>query len=170
MHLVESCQPEGGISRRKYYRLNQGGVHLLVKGKIKRPASGQIGRIDGPDRPLPITKTTPKDCLKKSKESPNGFGAADPSKIPAVWKPDPRSKEQKLAQTLPPSDYPSEQEFNAFVESNELDGITNYRPDLYGQLCDAKWRKWNDRAKQWVPIRDWRAYVTGLNDHIQDNF
>lgn len=61
-------------------------------------------------------------------------------------------------------------EVNIGITRVTLDGITNYRPDLYGQLCDAKWRKWNDRAKKWVPIRDWRAYVKGLNNHIQDNF
>ncbi len=45
MHIVESCQPEGGISRRKYYRLNYGMINLMRKGKLSLPSS-PFWRID----------------------------------------------------------------------------------------------------------------------------
>ena len=39
MHLVESCQPEGRVSRRKWYRLNRGTLSLLISGRIPEPAN-----------------------------------------------------------------------------------------------------------------------------------
>lgn len=46
MFLVETCQPEGRKSRRKYYRLNRGGLQLLRTGRLKRPTAAEIdGRI-----------------------------------------------------------------------------------------------------------------------------
>jgi len=39
MGIVESCQPEGRESRRKYYRLNEGMKLRLIKGDIPDPAN-----------------------------------------------------------------------------------------------------------------------------------
>lgn len=81
----------------------------------------------------------------------------------AIWKPDHRSKEQKLATITPPEDYPSEAEFDALLENEELDEISTYRPGLYRELCRHKWHQWNAKLGKWIKIRDWRAYVSRLN-------
>lgn len=56
-----TCQPEGGISRRKYYRLNRADVNLMMKGKLKVPHEipcDQIDRMVRSKRSLPNTETT----------------------------------------------------------------------------------------------------------------
>lgn len=159
--LVESCQPEGRMSRRKYYRLNRGVVNLLRKGKVQVPC-GQTDRIVSPNWPLPITETT---CIesKESKETVSGETAS----FSAQWKPLQGTKEQKLQRIKPPRDYPTERDFDTFLEQEGLDSITTYRDTLYSDLCDSKWHQWKGDAEKWVRIRDWKAYVRKLDTKIQ---
>jgi len=71
--LVISCQPEGGISRRKYYRIGEGALSQLTyerldeqtnssDDEIKVIPSGtdQNDPIDGSNCALPLTETTAK--------------------------------------------------------------------------------------------------------------
>ena len=58
---------------------------------------------------------------------------------------------------------PSEEEFEEFVEHEELDNITNGRPSLYGDMIDSGWK--DGRGKR---INDWRAYVRGLEQTMED--
>ena len=114
-----------------------------------------------------------KGLSKESKESketsalPTQDVLASPDEtFPAMWKEDKRTKEEKLATTKVPKDYPSERTFNTFIES--LDAISTYRGDsLYSELCDNKWHDWTGR--NWRKIKDWKAYVmaleTKLNSH-----
>lgn len=157
MGVVVTCQPEGRISRRKYYRIDFG-----VMARISDRARAARSIVQG--LPVPITKTTVKET-KESKETANEF-AADSLSFSAQWKPDERTKEQKLRAIKPSNNYPSERTFDAFIESEELDGIVEYRPDLYSTLCDHKWHQWKDDLGKWVRIRDWKAYVRALDEIV----
>jgi hypothetical protein len=96
----------------------------------------------------------------ESKETPPSDGVFLPE-----FKPDNRTKEQKLARIRPPKDAPDEIEFNAYVEAHCM-GVGNYRPDLYHELCLHKWHNWQQQRNRWVRIRDWRKYVSALEDKI----
>jgi len=167
MHLVVSCQPEGGVSRRKYYRLNEGMVLKLRKGTVDIP-SAQIEHIDCSECALPNTETTNRDYLsKESKETSRKRADTrfdSQKEIPAQWIPDQRTKEQKLAALQVPRNYPSEREFEDFMDSEGFTEIPNKRPDLYGNLCDQKWHHWTGR--KWKPIANWKMYVRALEEKI----
>lgn len=164
MFLVESCQPEGRASRRKYYRLNEGMLERAKTGKFLRPEDPEAANLAGSKRPevaLPYTKTSSKKTL--SKESPSHEGALE---IASVWKPDERTKEE-MRKALPiPRSFPSEREFDAFIENEMLDELGCKRTDLYLRLCRDKWHKWNGR--KWVKIYNWRQYLRGLNTHMEE--
>lgn len=81
-----------------------------------------------------------------------------------VWKPDERTKKQQLATIKPPKDFPCEREFTAFIEGEQLDGITCKRDNLYADLCSAKWHRWTGR--QWQRIKDWKAFVVALDNRL----
>ena len=51
MNLIETCQPEGHLSRRQYYRINTEEVSRISEGARFAPSIGQ-------DMPDPSTKTT----------------------------------------------------------------------------------------------------------------
>lgn len=58
-------------------------------------------------------------------------------------------------------EYPSESQLEEFIEENELDGLVNGRQDLHGDLVRADWRDGKGRK-----IKNWQAYITGLNETI----
>lgn len=87
-------------------------------------------------------------------------------KITPRWKPNSDSKQDQLDYLPNPEDYPSQSEFEAFIDEN-AEQVANYRPDIYFDLCNTKWRQWKERANCWKPIRDWRKYITSLNDSIE---
>ena len=90
---------------------------------------------------------------------------ASPDEIhEAQWRPDTRTKKQKLAAIKPPKDYPDEQHFNAFVEYQQLDGIACKRDNLYRDLCNDKWHKWTGR--HWQRIKDWEAFIIALDKRL----
>lgn len=176
--LVVTCQPEGAASRRLYYRIDQQRVSALELGnkpfhQIGGMEEPKLGESNPSNWALPISKTTSKDFSKDflSKESKETSAlptlpvlATPEETFPAMWKEDKRTKEQKLATTKVPKDYPSEREFEAFIENEPLDGIVNKRDKLYSDLTDAKWHDWNGR--QWKRIRDWKAYVIALDQRL----
>ena len=103
-----------------------------------------------------------------SKESEETSFGKDAVSISATWKPDKRTKEEKLASIKPPEQYPSEREFDEYLASNELDDVVTYRPDLYADLCEHKWHQWQENLGKWIKIRDWQKFTTKLNDKIMD--
>lgn len=178
--IIITTQPEGRISRRKYYRLNLAVVHRLKTGAVQKhnPDVAKLDTSKGPEWPngnrpkwpLPSTESTSKGTLKEaegSKGTASHDAAVGFSEFPSTWKPITGTKAQKLARIkLADKDYPSEQEFESFVEGEQLDGITCYRSDLYLEMCDRKWHEWRPRAQKWRKINDWKAYVRGLDDKI----
>jgi hypothetical protein len=111
---------------------------------------------------------------KKSKETSARADASSFStagkKIPAVWKPDERSREEQLDALKPPRDFPSQREFEDFLASEFLFFVADYRPDLYRELCLRKWRNWNEQLNRWTPIRDWKKYVAALDAKIATQY
>ncbi len=107
-----------------------------------------------------------KNESKETKETANEFAAGALEEIPSTWKPDDRTKRQKFASLKMPRDYPSEREFNRFLETEGLDGVAAYRPDLYSETCRNKWHTWREDLQRPVKIIDWKKYVAGLNTTI----
>jgi len=179
LRLIETCQPEGRISRRKYFRINE--AVLTEKADAAKLSSSM--RTNCPDGkrtncPLPITKTSSETSfsettgLKKTKVtsavaeayfvSENELGAD----IPAEWKPVKGTKAQQLARIEVPDEYPTESEFDEFIADEQLDEIgMGKRADLYGDICRNKWHQWDGR--RWRKVRDWEKWVRALNTKME---
>ena len=91
--------------------------------------------------------------------------ASPPLSFDPEWKPNSLSKEEKLRRVRVPNDYPSEPEFDEFLEEDDMI-LPEYRPDLYSVLCRDKWHEWREDLRKWVKIRDWRRYVSALNESM----
>ena len=183
--VILSCQPEGGISRRKYYRLNQAVVIKMRNGDfpitprtkrlanriIENSSSAQLDHMDGSSGSLPSTETTFRE--NKQREYDIGKSDANNFQILALQRKLKElhlTKEEKLAKIPMPSTCPSADEFDDAVD--EMDNgfhIFSSRPDLYTELRERKWHEWRERSKKWAPIRDWRKYVEALANKIADD-
>lgn len=180
MGVIVSCQPEGRMSRRKYYRLSDAFVLRAKRGELgdperikNDPSSYQIDTIDVSKRSVPITETTSRDNKQRvlvKDTSSRGAGEFEsfPSYEP-VWKPRRGTKEEKLAMIKPNNNYPSEIEFDRYLESEGLHNVVSGKPDLYSQLCDNKWHQWKEPLRKWIPIKNWKAYVTALSERMEDD-
>lgn len=158
MQIVISCQPEGRMSRRKYYRFNRGMLNKIFKGTLKRRTC-QVGTLDMPDGHVPITDNTSIEySLKKT-----SLCEREEVVIPAEWKP--TSKETQLLYIHPPADYPSQWDFDEYLAEN-CEHLSNKRGDLYLDLCNRKWHHWNQRNNKWTPIKDWQSYILALEEKI----
>ena len=174
--LVETCQPEGGLSRRLYYRIAHDKISALLPfTQNEQMEVPNLSTSIYPKRALPITKTTNKDFSKEYESKETKETSALPTRdvlaspvdetFPAMWKEDTRNKQEKLAALKMPKDYPSERTFNAFLENESLDAIATYRGDeLFSQLSDNKWHHWTGRS--WRKIKDWKSYVRALEAKI----
>lgn len=60
-------------------------------------------------------------------------------------------------------DYPTENEFDEFLEHAALDLVINGRPEIYHELTEHKWNNWNTKRGRWEHIKDWRKYLEALN-------
>lgn len=180
--IIVSCQPEGAFSRRKYYRINEGFLLKAKRGELGKRKSERIKQIRSTDQvdtiivsknAVPITETTLRDHgreSKEAKETPPHPSEDDHNSFPSTWKPKQGTKEQKLLMLPTPNSYPSEIAFDRHLYDNGLDAILTYRPDLYADLCHNKWHLWNERSKKWLPIVNWKKFVTGLNDKITNAY
>jgi hypothetical protein len=158
----------------KFERIKENGrlvdsVWTISDSPLFSPRCGfpHVETPHGENHPLNKNEPTKKDstkngCLKETAVSPPRVLKPE---IGAVWKPDDRTKAQMLAVLPVPRHYPSQSEFDAWVEENAPD-VAEYRGDLYSELCDRKWRDWDGRANKWRPIRDWRKYVSALDEAI----
>lgn len=177
--IIVSCQPEGRMSRRKYYRLNEAFVARAKRGDLRNPdgsiqirSSYQIDTFDGSSRYVPSTESTYRENKQREKreKTPLKNGDGDFQTFPATWKPNPRTKEQQLESINPGLDYPSAIEFEQFLDSmHNGTKLDDYRPDLYSQLCENKWHQWRDDLRKWVKVRNWKSYVQALADKIEEN-
>lgn len=120
------------------------------------------------NRHLSKNEATKKDATEtESKESKETSPAEDVI-FASTWQPNPKDKKAQLQAIRPPQDYPSQVEFEAFCSAECIDHVfDNYRPDIYGDLCRTKWHQWHTMANRWIPIQDWRKYVSALAEHIE---
>ena len=180
MGVIVSCQPEGRMSRRKYYRLSDAFILRAKRGELdsperikNEPSWDQIDTFDGSKRSVPITETTSRDNKQRVLvEDTSSRGAHEFESFPShdpLWKPRVGTKEEKLARILPSSNFPSELEFDRFLEDACLYNVISNRPDLYSQLCDNKWHQWKEPLKKWIPIKNWKSYVTALSEKMEDD-
>jgi hypothetical protein len=139
-----------------------------LKNQKSSPSKPDVGfpHVGNP----PLSK---KECSKKeSKETKETSAAPDGLSFEPVWKPSKKSKEQQLGDLPAPKghQFPSQEEFDAFLlfECSELLGA--HRPDLYRDLCRHKWHHWRAKANHWVPIYDWKKYVSSLGEKMDNNF
>lgn len=163
MEVLISCQPDGRMSRKKYYRID-----VTKLGAAARRVQNE--QMEGVKKNTSKTETTAETT--KSKE-PKGtaFATQDAAEvvspdIPANWKPSSKremTKEQLLAKLPVPKDYPSEDEFNTYLEDEDCDNVLSNR-DLYRDLCLRKWHHWRQDLHRWNLIKDWRKYVVALED------
>lgn len=177
--IEEQSAHEGAVAIRKAI------VELTEAGYLRREVTRDKGRItktvwhwtDSPEcrkSPRGIlrsgeTHTTKNPSLQntdspKSKESKEDSLAGD-GVFPANWKPNTKTKAQQLASIRPPTDYPTEGQFDNFLAHN-TQAIPEFRPDLYQFLCMNKWHHWKEQLRKWVPIRDWESYVVALDDKM----
>jgi hypothetical protein len=160
MKLIITCQPDGRLSRRKYYRVNTEKLPELLDAAKYVTSKRQ-------ESSLPITETTAETSSKESKETADESAALSVSDYSAVWKPISGTKQEKLNRIRPPRDYPSELEFDEYVENSMLLELgQGKRADLYSTLCDRKWHHWDTVGHKWVPIRSWQNYIQALDEKM----
>lgn len=176
MMVVESCQPDGAKSRKKYYRLNHGMWAKLMKGTLPTltnpdhtnlgSSSHQNGMIEDTNLASSLTETTVQRSPNRESEESKETAPS----VAASWKPSNRDKNQELRTLRMPKEYPTQDEFNDYLSSEELGMVIEYRTDLYQEICRHKWHHWNTQSHRWLPIRDWRKYVAGLNSKINEAY
>jgi hypothetical protein len=145
------------------------GVWKISDSPIFSPQT-EFPHVEKPDvvnRHITKNECNKNDLTKiESKEAKESSSQAS-DEINPVWKPSQRTKEEQLRAHRNPKNFPSQEEFESFMESNEL-GVINYRPNLYSELCLNKWRMWKENYNRWVLIVDWKKWVIGLNETISN--
>jgi len=131
LKLIVTCQPEGAMSRRKYYRIDREKLDSISEQGKLPSSSGQIALTNGAKRPVPITKTTAKTS---SQRKVKGAFVKAPSKF------------------SPRYAYPeTEEEMIETLEAHEIE----YNPDYDGQFFDTMTKcGWTIRG---LPVYDWLA-------------
>lgn len=154
---------KGRFASTRYVILDRRGKKpLRFQPATENPATKSYQRED-----LPVQKHQPKS--KETKVTSTGVDAVVFPEIPSEWKPDSRTKDEKLKSLKVPKKYPSELEFNAFLTSNRLDSLLTYRSNIYRDLCRVKWHTWREELGKWSPIVKWQQYVTGLDAKILES-
>lgn len=178
--VIVSCQPEGRMSRRKYYRLNDAFVLRAKRGEIdgperisNEPSTDQLDTIDVSKRSVPITETTSRENKQRVLVEDTSFrGEGDfvsRETFSATWKPIKGTKEEKLAVIKPSQDYPSEYGFEEYLKGQDMWNVLDNRPDLYSELCENKWHQWRPDLNKWIRIKNWKSYVTALSVKMIDD-
>ena len=159
----------GYVHYQRPKKIGEHGVWQVCDSQMFRrnPDLRDDDKGDADNQHLNKSDSTKNDFTKskESKETPFSNGVKSSKKITPVWKPDSRSKQEKLDSLAIPN-FPSEIEFDAYIES--LGNLVNFRTDLYAKLCDDKWHQWKEPLKKWAPIRDWKAYCAALNTKIEE--
>lgn len=126
-----------------------------------------VGKPDVGKRDHSKKESNKTDLKKKKTEATSAVAdARSLSDFSAMWKPIAGTKQEKLSRVKRPKEYPSEREFDEYVDTSLLELGMGKRPDLYSTLCDRKWHHWDTVAHKWVPIRDWKCYVQALDEKM----
>ena len=132
------------------------------------PLTGPKGTPPNRPKSGPGNDTSLNDTsLKRSKETKETGVSIEP---PVLNFPSTLSKDEQLANLSLPKrkKYPTEEEFDSYVESAELDQVVNGRPYLWDELKKRKWHHWNEKRQRWEPIKDWMKYISALDVTMQE--
>lgn len=140
MKVIKTCQPEGGISRRKYYTIDAS-VLSEISQQGKLPSStGQVAIHDGSSCPVPITKTTSKTTSK--------------DKVKGAFS-------MPGDQFKPRYPYPeSEDEMIATLEEHEIEHRPEYDGDFFGSMTEAGWMIQGNPVFDWIATYQARLEIT----------
>lgn len=167
-----------GIPARLHFRVNLAALYakmavIAKMEELKKSSMAETAKLDctkppnlegGNRQTIICTETSLREYEQRI---PMSSATADGGHVSEALSPK-QSKAQKLAniQTVP--NFPSEAEFDQFIDSiPDGEYITEYRPDLYERLCAAKWHDW--RLDRWTPIRNWKVYVERFAAKIRDD-
>lgn len=172
--LAEMCELDPNSIRRHIQTLRKKRLIEVRERFADNRQRSNLFRLIGETwvSPSPETWVSPRITSNeppKTKEAKDDTFSEGACSFNAIWQPDTRSKEQKLQAIRPSESFPSEVEFEAYLEDECLDEVVCYRPDLYRELCLHKWHQWNQKLGKWVKIRNWHSYVTKLNEIIGDS-
>lgn len=114
MGLVESCQPEGGASRRKYYRIPEGAMSKVVVTEPKRDRTQVKKRLNsewtkkvhskGQKKSIPATDNHAEILTRKAMIAPSSQSSvlkAKPAKSLSLKTPSEPSETEPLAPRVP---------------------------------------------------------------------
>lgn len=125
----------------------------------RTPVPCPPGHTESPIEPS-MSKETEGTCFVSQKHAT--------TRNEPEWLSKPLTKEQQFLALNTPKNAPSELDFDDFIETEGLEQIETYRPDLYQQLSQQKWHQWREDLHKWVRIRDWEAYVLALEEKIEE--
>lgn len=171
--VSKNPNPRFGFDRTKHFIVHPDAINRWIENYTtakNRTWSAENSESSSEKRGT-IPKTISGDFITEntlSKETPVASQHAESISFPAKWKPDSRTKEQKLASIPTPEHYPSEREFDSYLQCEDANGILEFKDTLYSDLCDNKWHHWNKKLAKWSPIRDWKKYVLGLDETITE--
>lgn len=111
MFLIDTCQPEGRVSRRKYYAINM----------------GMMAKLDA------------EIMAKLAPEQANIAPSEQANIAPSLYRTETTQRLQTAKAAKAHDKYPSEQAFNKFLDDNELSMIICHKPDLYWDLEGREW-------------------------------
>lgn len=165
--LIITCQPEGNVSRRNYYRIDTEVLDKISEGaKMARSMVPDWPDGTGQNGPFLSTKTSTKTSVQRKTEGTKETSQSAAVSFSAFWKPIEGTKAEQLKRLETPPDYPSESEFDAFIVDAGLEHLMDGKGgDIYDRLSDQKWHHWQGR--KWDRIRDWEKYVTALNTKME---
>lgn len=141
--LVATCQPEGRISRRQYYRINTEQLAKLADGAKSAPSMGQyLHDGKGQYLPLPTTKTTSETSSKNTK---GAFGKAPKLFFPRI-------------------PYPTtEDEMIATLEVHGIEHNPDYDGDFFAVMTRNDWKIRRKPVWDWIETYRARLTVTSPN-------
>lgn len=134
--LVISCQPEGRVSRRKYYRIDMDRLQEIADGAKNVPSMGQ-GSSHGnvQNSSLPLSKTTTKTSVQRKVKGAKGFA--------------------------PRFVYPSdEEEMYSTLESHGIDPNPDYDGNFFTNMTRCGWTIRGQPIWDWIETYRSRLEVT----------
>lgn len=131
MKLIVSCQPEGAMSRRKYYRIDRAKLDAISERIILISSTDQIALSNGSNCAVPITKTTPKTSSQRKVKG--AFGKAQTKFSPKYEYPE---TEEEMIETL---------------ETHEIEYSADYDGNFFETMTRNHW------CIRGLPVFDWIA-------------
>lgn len=142
--LVVTCQPEGRISRRKYYRIDTARMEEIADGAKFVPSMVQrssLGNVQNSS--LPTTKTSSKTPLQRKVRAL----ASERHCLGSDWK--------------PKHPYPrTEEEMYTTLEAHDIDPAPDYDGNFFEVMQRVGWTINGKRVWDWIATYEARLGVT----------